>query len=173
MTFSGGYSGTTSQLTPAAGGVLYFPVANPGLSGTLDLANGGYVAGNRNAFGPATTLELDGGTLAASTTLTGSLSIANPITFGSNQRINIAASLAKVGATSLIQFSGPVSLANNSAYTFNDPAGMSIFSGVISGPGSVVCPHRRQPEQRLHQRAELRVSGDHRVQHLLGRHNLQ
>ncbi len=136
MTFSGGYAGPAEQLLVTGGGTLYFPVADPNLSGTLDIASGAVVAGNAAAFGTAT-LKFDGGSVAASTALGGATAIPNAIIFGGNQSINVEAAATRILGTSAIEFSGPVSLAAGGTYTFNDPNGLSTFSGVISGPGAI------------------------------------
>ena len=143
VTFSGGFNGDASQLTPGAGGTIYLPTANTGMtvsSGTVNVAGGAWILGSQfslGAYPPGTTLELDGGTLGASAALTGTAAVANPLVFGANQTVNIAGSTTMVPTTSAITFTSPISLTNG-VYTFNDPNGRSTFSGVLSGAGAVV-----------------------------------
>ncbi len=136
VTFAGGFSGNTSQLTPAVNGFLTFPTANMIMSGsTVNVAGGGFILGNIQSLGAVpsqVTLELNGGTLGASNPLT----INNPLIFGPNQSVNIAVATNMIAATSQIQFTSNISLTSG-LYTFNDPFGRSTFWGVLSGAGSV------------------------------------
>ena len=78
VVLSGAYSGSLANLAPAAGGTLV--IANNISAGTLNVAGGAYAATSPASFGP-TTLQLNGGTLAAATALTGGNAIANSLVF--------------------------------------------------------------------------------------------
>ena len=75
VVLSGTYAGPLANLVPASGGVLV--MNGNSTSGTLSIAGGGYYAASAGAFGPAT-LALSGGSLGATTPLTGS----NAVPFG-------------------------------------------------------------------------------------------
>ncbi|MGA2031230.1 MAG: autotransporter-associated beta strand repeat-containing protein, partial [Thermoguttaceae bacterium] len=120
------YSGSLANLAPLSGGTLV--INNNVTNGTLDVANGGYFAGNLSSFGPVT-LQLDGGTLGATTALTGANAVANILTWGATHTLNFS------GAANL-ELSGTLGLASG-AYNLNDPATRGTLSGVISGSGGL------------------------------------
>ncbi len=127
VVLSGTYSGPLANLVPASGGIL---VLNDNTtSGTLNIAGGGYYASSPGAFGPAT-LALSGGSLGATTALTGSNAVPAALVWGSSRTLNISGPAA-------VQLSSSLALSSGS-YGINDPAGLSILSGVISGSGGLV-----------------------------------
>ena len=67
-------------LAPSGGTLV---IADNLSSGTLNVANGAFIASSTAGFGPAT-LELDGGTLAATTPLTGAAALSNPLVWGAS-----------------------------------------------------------------------------------------
>ncbi|MGA2033335.1 MAG: PA14 domain-containing protein, partial [Thermoguttaceae bacterium] len=122
------YSGLLANLAPASGGTL---VINSNVTaGTLNVAGGGYFANNSSSFGPTTTtLSLNGGTLGATTALTGSNAVANPLTWGATPTLNFS------GASNL-ELSGSLGLTSGTC-NLNDPATHGTLSGVISGSGGL------------------------------------
>ena len=130
VVLSGAYSGSLASLVPAAGGTMV--IANNTTAGTINVAGGAFFATNSSSFGPAT-LSLNGGTLGATTALTGGNALANPLIWGSGTpQINI-------GGSSKFAVSGSLSIGSTPlvTYTINDPAGLSTFSGSISGAGNL------------------------------------
>ena len=123
---SGAYTGSLANLTPPVGSTLV--IVNNTSSGTLNVAGGAFLATSSTSFGPAT-LEFGGGTLAATTALTGSNALANPLVWGTSP-----ASLT-IGGTN-IGLSSALAL-NGGVYTINDPKGLANFSGLISGAGTL------------------------------------
>ena len=99
-------------------------------SGTLNISGGAYIATAPSSFGPAGSvkLEINGGTLGASTALTGSNAVANPLLFGTTRTLNI-------GGSSDLQLSSSLSLLGSDK--LNDPAGLATLSGLIGGAGSL------------------------------------
>ena len=122
-----GYSGTLANLAPLAGGTLV--IADNVTAGTLTIKGGAYEATNSLSFGP-TVLSLDGGTLAAATALTGSNAIGNVLTLTTS---GAGSRTLNFGGSSMLQLSAPLVLSGTT--TINDPGGVGILSGVISGSG--------------------------------------
>ena len=118
----GRFSGSVANLVSPANAIL--ALANNVSSGTLNVAGGTYVATANNAFGPAT-LSFNAGTLAGYGS--SPITLSSPLAWGTNPTINFA------GATQL-NLTAPLALAGGT-YNVNDPATVSNFSGVISGPG--------------------------------------
>ena len=110
-----------------AGGTLV--IADNVTAGTLTIKGGAYEATNSLSFGPAV-LSLDGGTLAAATALTGSNAIANVLTLATS---GAGSRTLNFGGSSMLQLSAPLVLSGTT--TINDPGGVGILSGVISGSG--------------------------------------
>ena len=130
---SGTYSGSLKNLTPAAGGALV--INDNTSSGTLTIAAATYVATNNASFGPAT-LALDGGTLAATTALTGSNAIANPLALSISFSGGGMPHTLYFGGSSSLELSSPLVLTGGTT-AINDPGGVGILSGVISGAGTL------------------------------------
>ena len=134
--FSGG---TATALVPAVGGTLVLNELHntAATGGTLNVANGAFLAGAATAFGQssgasAVALELDGGTLGATVPLTGSSAVANPLVWGTTKTLNI-------GGTSALQLSGSLAFVSSKTnnYIINDPSGMLTLSGSLSGAGAL------------------------------------
>ena len=119
--------GPLANLAPLAGGTLV--IADNVTAGTLTIAGGAYEATNSPSFGPAI-LSLDGGTLAATTALTGSNAIGNVLTLTTS---GAGSRTLNFGGSSMLQLSSPLVLSGTT--TINDPGGVGILSGVISGSG--------------------------------------
>ena len=128
VVLSGAYSGSLANLAPAAGGTLV--IANNISAGTLNVAGGAYAATSPALFGP-TTLQLNGGTLAAATALTGGNAIANSLVFTTT-----GAKTLNFGGTFNLELSGSLNLSSGT-YNLNDPGGVGTLSGVISGGGTL------------------------------------
>ncbi len=128
VVLSGAYSGSLANLAPAAGGTLV--IANNISAGTLNVAGGAYAATSPASFGP-TTLQLNGGTLAAATALTGGNAIANSLVFTTT-----GSKTLNFGGSSNLELSGSLNLSSGT-YNLNDPAGVGTLSGVISGGGTL------------------------------------
>ena len=120
------YSGPLANLTPAVGGALL--IADNVTAGTLNVAGGAYFAASPTSFGPAI-LQLNGGTLAATTALTGSNSIANGLIWGPT-----SGGTLNFGGNSNLALSAPLNLSSGT-YNLNDPGTHGTLSGVISGSG--------------------------------------
>ena len=129
VVLSGTFAGPLKYLAPLAGGSLV--INDNSSSGTLNLAGGAYLATSNAAFGPAT-LALDGGTLAATTPLTGSNAIANLLVL--NTSGGTAARTLCIGGSFPLQLSSTLSLSSGTT-TINDPIGLATLSGAISGAG--------------------------------------
>ncbi|MGA2035853.1 MAG: autotransporter-associated beta strand repeat-containing protein, partial [Thermoguttaceae bacterium] len=130
VVLAGAYSGALANLAPLSGGTLV--INNNVTAGTLNVAGGAYFANNNSSFGlTTTTLSLNGGTLGATTALTGSNAVANPLTWGATPTLNFS------GASNL-ELSASLSLTSGgTAYNLNDPATHGTLSGVISGLGGL------------------------------------
>ncbi len=127
--FTGDYQDLVANLQPAVGGTLLFS-SSTSMSGTLNVAGGAFVAGNTNSFGTLT-LQINGGTLGASTALTGTNAVSNPLIWGAN-----APPTLNFGGTAMLQLSSSLVLtASGTAYNLNDPNVHGTLSGAISGPG--------------------------------------
>ena len=139
MTFSGGFNGRHLAVGPRASGTIYLPTANTAITvSTLVRNRRRWILASQLSLEltrPGTTLELDGGTLGASTPLTGTTAITNP---WSSALTRSSTSPRRLPWSH--HFRHPVHLADQPrqrSYTFNDPNGRSNFSGVLSGAGSV------------------------------------
>ena len=76
-------------------------------------------------------MQINGGTLAALTALTGSNAVANPLTWAPTPTLNF-------GGLANLQLSASLSLpSNGTTYNLNDPATHGTLSGVISGSGAL------------------------------------
>ena len=131
ISLSGTYSGPLSNLAPSGGTLV---IADNTSSGTLSVYNGTFLATSSTSFGPAT-LVLNGGTLGATTALTGSNAITNPLTWGTL----LNPPQMNVGGSAKFTLSGSLDLGSTPlvTYTINDPAGLSTLSGAITDQGNL------------------------------------
>ncbi len=128
--FTGNFSGLAASLQPAVGGTILLSTSTSISGGTINVAGGAFAAGNANSFGTAA-LELNGGTLAATATLTGTNAVANPLAWGPTPTLYI-------GGGSNLQLSSSLVLATSgTTYYLNDPNTHLTLSGAISGPGAL------------------------------------
>ena len=114
-----------ASLTAGPGGTLRFNAANY-VSGSLDVAVGSFILGDRYALDNAT-LSFNGGTIGASTALSGGRSVTNPIAWGAAGGVSVA-NEGVLALTSNVNFGAT----QRSIY---DAGGKLVLRGVVDNGG--------------------------------------